>query len=97
MADYIEREAAIEATKEHWCDCARALETIMNIPAENVAPVVHGMWKILRDDKISRSVACTACNDVFYYAKRGQLNIDKMPYCPSCGAKMDGDSKEVKK
>ena len=33
---------------------------------------------------------CTACNEMFFFMKKGQLNIDRMPYCPKCGAKMDG-------
>lgn len=47
-----------------------------------------GKWEIQRDDEISKSVKCSVCQTNFYYAKRGQLQIDKMEYCPKCGARM---------
>ena len=53
--------------------------------------VVHGRWKVSRESEISRNVWCTACGKDFYMHRKGELQIDKMPYCPNCGAKMDGD------
>ena len=47
------------------------------IPAADVAPVVHGEW-IDRDGKTWCS-RCDASNKQY-----------KPPYCPHCGAKMDG-------
>lgn len=47
-----------------------------------------GKWEIQRDDEISKSVKCSVCQTNFYYTKRGQLQIDKMEYCPKCGARM---------
>ena len=53
-------------------------------PAADVAPVVHGEWITI--DDISRCSECgyipaydSAIDDLFY-----------SPFCPSCGAKMDG-------
>lgn len=53
-------------------------------PAADVAPVVHGEWITI--DGISRCSECgyipaydSAIDDLFY-----------SPYCPNCGAKMDG-------
>lgn len=53
-------------------------------PAADVTPVVHGEWITI--DGISRCSECgyipaydSAIDDLFY-----------SPYCPNCGAKMDG-------
>lgn len=41
MAEYIEREAAIESLPVAWDSAINALR---NMPAADVAPVVHGRW-----------------------------------------------------
>lgn len=53
----------------------------------------HGRWIDERRDDFSASVKCSCCNYSFFFVLKGQLNIDKMPYCPNCGAKMDEVSK----
>ena len=50
--------------------------------------VVHGRWEVSRESEISRNVWCTACGKDFYMHRKGELQIDKMPYCPNCGADM---------
>jgi uncharacterized paraquat-inducible protein A len=50
---------------------------IESAPAADVAPVVHARW-IDRDDKTWCS-RCDASNKQY-----------KPPYCPHCGARMDG-------
>ena len=60
-------------------------------PTVDAVEVVHGQWKTSRESEISRNVWCTACGKDFYMHRKGELQIDKMPYCPNCGAKMDGD------
>ena len=47
-------------------------------------------WRIVSDYADSRIVECSNCEEHFYFKKKGQLNIDKMPYCPKCGAKAKG-------
>ena len=44
MAEYIERSVAIRALTLHDCDSAGAKIAIRDIPAADVAPVVHGYW-----------------------------------------------------
>ena len=61
------------------------------LPRVDAVEVVHGRWKVSRESEISRNVWCTACGKDFYMHRKGELQIDKMPYCPNCGAKMDGD------
>ena len=47
-------------------------------------------WVEVVDYGDSKVVACSGCENQFYFMKKGQLNIDKMPYCPKCGARMKG-------
>ena len=49
-----------------------------------------GEWVVVADYGESKVVKCTNCDHEFYFKKKGQLNIDKMPHCPKCGAKMKG-------
>ena len=60
--------------------------------ANGVQTVNHGHWETISDSDLSKTVMCSVCNKMFYFTKKGQLNIDMLPYCPNCGAKMDGDN-----
>ena len=70
--------------------CKRALKYIDALEAKlaESAPVRHGEWV-----SEETAVTCTACGrsyDTDFEAKRNViLSFD---FCPSCGAKMDGDS-----
>ena len=55
-------------------------QNIMDIPAADVAPVVHGRW-IMHDDEFGLTCECSSC----HIETMGDGN-----YCPNCGAKMDG-------
>lgn len=90
MADYISREAAIEAVKHAWAKGLEPSQYIEILPAADVAPVVRGkpITKI-------REVTITE-----YHEARGVFASDgsnvyiknmvhaKVPYdhCPVCGA-----------
>lgn len=88
MAEYIERETYRErlADLEGWCQDLRkpglkqALEMFDEIPAADVATVVHGRWT---EDE-SGIIICSECN------RRYNLVQRFTHYCPNCGAKMDG-------
>lgn len=56
----------------------RATRRVNDAPAADVVPVVHGAW-VDRDGKSWCNV-CHASNKQY-----------KPPYCPHCGAKMDGE------
>lgn len=77
MAEYIERELAIEAlSRGEGCGnvCRRAIERIL---AADVAPVRHGRWK-----RYGKNLGeCSECGEVVSVRNN---------YCPNCGAKMDG-------
>lgn len=61
---------------------AKVLREVSDVPAADVAPVVHGLWNNM-DGYKTRKV-CSECGwDVPEYGKF-------YSYCPNCGAKMDG-------
>ena len=67
--------------------------SLADVPTVDAVEVVHGRWMVSRESEISKNVWCTACGEDFYIRKKiGAVLIDKMPYCPNCGADMrDGD------
>ena len=54
-------------------------------PAD-VAPVVHGRWEQDADG----DWYCTNCDEVVAICESGRERTYRKPYCPNCGAKMDG-------
>lgn len=92
MAEYIAREvllAQLRAMESYnvspmyrrgYDDC---VVTVLNAPAADVVPVVHGKWiSFLDGDHImpERYYRCSRC---------GRVESRRQPYC-HCGAKMDG-------
>lgn len=91
---------AIENTKRYHCavytkdlfsdnsqkipylQAAKVLREVSDAPAADVAPVVHGVWVCVnKADPISG----------YRYSKcRHIVGFDLTPYCPNCGARMDG-------
>lgn len=81
MAEYIKREAFIDAVKDIPMWGSVAVMFVNSIPTADVAPVVHGQWNNM-DGYKTRKV-CSECDwDVPEYGKF-------YSYCPNCGAKMD--------
>lgn len=79
MAEYIDREFALDVVKRTSGDYAAAFSEIAHAKAADVAPVEHGKWIF---DGDWWDFVCTECN--------GRIgNIKKYKYCPHCGAKMD--------
>lgn len=97
MAEYIPREAAVEMVKRicnYALDARRThldvvddgiemMRGIASIPAADVAPVVHGRWvtHYRSGTPVAEGYVSTCCD---------MWNKRKSPYCPNCGAKMDG-------
>lgn len=94
MDDYISRQAAItegcdaacgelKDTCTHPKDCDFWMG-LMNLPAADVAPVVHGEWIHLKNKQgVTVALRCSACGNSPKFAIRSD-------FCPNCGAKMDG-------
>lgn len=90
MSDYIEREVvlAYPIRKDHYdrehgnkhfiLGIESVIEFVENLPAADVAPVRHGRWW----DVGSLSCRCSEC---------GCKSGSETPYCPHCGARMDGE------
>jgi rubrerythrin len=99
MAEYIEREAAQEVLKR-FCEGMRqdiprypnairlASKDIDEIPAADVVEVKHGRWEIETDhDEFWGDMdyyKCSLCGNL-------ELRDTQTPYCPNCGARMDGE------
>lgn len=95
MNEYIEREAAYEdfekcnSVDPKWTP-GRVKALIARQKTADVAPVRHGRWIVYHEADIGYDeygVRCSNCNfEVEYHEVDFVMN-----YCPSCGAKMDGD------
>lgn len=91
MAEYIEREAAVMRLMQDGCS-AKNIQSIMELPAADVAPVRHGRWitweEAGNDIPSPHRHECSVCHDAAQVLVNGvELLSD---YCPNCGAKMDG-------
>lgn len=80
MAEYIKRESVLMKLMQDGC-CTKNLQSISDMPAADVAPVVHGRW-IYKGD--SDMWVCSRCGRDVNANPEG---IDL--YCYHCGAKMD--------
>ncbi len=78
-----------EAGKDHngfichacWVDAMRV--DVIDAPAADVAPVVHGRWvKHYRSGTTVAEGYVSTCCDMW--------NNRKSDYCPNCGARMEG-------
>ena len=80
MAEYIDREKAKSLLHIEYAYAAEQL--LDEIPAADVASVVHGVWvRVHKIDPIS-GYRCSKCRRI--------VGFELTPYCPNCGAKMDG-------
>lgn len=95
MPEYIKREAALMKLMQDGCS-AKNLQSISDMPAADVAPVVHG-----RFDDSGRytfpsgdvAVRCTNCGCAL---TKSEYRLYTWNYCPICGAKMDGGDSDAK-
>ena len=98
MAEYIKLEELMKFpirrnryNKEHGNDFVSGIEMVLeyakNIPAADVAPVRHGQWKCNKP--------CPVCGGDRFEGLDADIWADwEPPYCPNCGAKMDGELNE---
>ena len=84
--EFISREAALMKLMQDGCS-AKNLQSISDMPAADVAPVVHGKWASEAKGGVYGPV-CSVCG---YYIPG--ISFWNAPYCPKCGARMDGAAK----
>lgn len=91
MDEYIKREAALMKLMQDGCN-AKNLQSISDIPAADVAPVVHGCFEPCFDENGNWRQGFAKCSNCGkeYYAQV----INHFGYCPNCGAKMDGGAED---
>ena len=82
MPEYIDREAALSIFEEKWESEKAMADAINEIPAADVATVIHAHWK--RELAKDRPTGYRCTNP-----KCGVLSCCKGAYCMACGAKMD--------
>ena len=98
MAEYIEREAAVKIAEKYGLANGSALgrhtgladciaSEIADIPAADVAPVVHGRWNPTQSPFMNECVDCSICG----YRTCWGINHK---FCPNCGAKMNLEEEE---
>lgn len=92
MSEYIDRQAlldAIPSTKEDkqislFGAVADFISLVCDVPAADVAPVVHAHWKGYH----TQDPYCSNCG--FSYDREEGEYAQTTDYCGNCGAKMDG-------
>lgn len=85
MAEYLERETAVMRLMQDGCS-AKNVQSIMELPAADVAPVVHGRWAH-DGQRVRCGVDWWHCSNCGSLASGVEI---KFRYCPHCGARMDG-------
>lgn len=78
--EYIDREKAKRLLHIEYAYAAEQL--LDEIPAADVTPVVHGQWVCVHKIDPISGYMCSKCRRI--------VGFDLTPYCPGCGAKMDG-------
>lgn len=91
MAEYIEREVALDVVKRTSGDYAAAWSEIAHMPAADVAEVRHGRWIGIEYDGYADGCPvydlweCSECGEEV----RGEDVPDTHPWCHACGTRMD--------
>ena len=88
MAEYIEREAAMDIVHQTYGNYSAAFPKLRELPAADVATVRHGRWE--RDEWGSYLRICSVCKkSPVYQDERGNSVAVYAGVCINCGAKMD--------
>ena len=91
MSKYVNAaDAAEKIAEKHGIRIADLCDTFGDIPAADVAPVVHGRWTIAEDDYYGLNIVkCSVCHEEWCFEERDDVFDLNYHYCPNCGAKMD--------
>ena len=104
MGDMISRDAVIKILNNSrsirardgaggvWIDLMDAIGEIERVPAVEAEPVRHGTWEMRRSTLKTDFATLTGTYPTCNLCGHVEYGVDKStPYCPGCGAKMDGD------
>ena len=95
MERYIDADSAlkrfeeIHGNKSDLLNCYNAdwiVSFIETQPTADAREVKRGHWIYPDDHHIACTCSCCGWNGLLY-----ESDVGGMPYCPSCGAKMDGE------
>lgn len=90
MPEYIEREvvkAAVRKRLNNSLIIGWLISIVNEVPAVDVAPVVHGRW-------VAKPQMYRHPNARNYYCSECQYEpTETKDFCPLCGARMDGEGK----
>lgn len=100
MAEYIDRANLIarieyyvthttEGKGEHYAYSV-VLNEVLNRPAADVVPVVHGKWIRPHWKNSDYCCDCSECDGEAMHREYQWNKKGIYPICPNCGAKMDG-------
>ena len=85
-------DVALGTQKAVFYSAAHLLELM---PAVEAEPVRHAWWKAAnRRGTLCDTYICSECGNMVMQAE-GYTYSCTCNYCPNCGAKMDGDEKNV--
>ena len=93
MAEYIEREAAIESFRKSLdggyvlTNDAQTTHILQSLPAADVAPVVRGKW-IIEAHRTYYDTRCSVCGIKSFVSIEPKDAISFCNFCPNCGADM---------
>ena len=89
MAEYIDREVAVNAIKKDVMGGLNYESILKRIPSADVQPAKHGKWLTeYEPDGKPYCFHCSVCDSDFSIVG----NKIAYDYCPDCGAKMDGEA-----
>ena len=105
MSDLISRDAVLkvlnnghsirtkhDGARSAWINLMDAIGGILRIPAAK--PEWHGTWEIRRSTLKTDFATLTGTYPTCSLCGHVEYGVDKpTPYCPGCGAKMDGVEK----
>lgn len=87
MAEYIERAKVLEEASK--CGLA-VFNEFIKLPKADVAPVRHGRWVYSTTYRDADTCLCSECEQMMT-----THHGERMPFCPGCGATMDGGAENA--
>lgn len=90
MAEYIDREAAMDAIRGKCWDEMEAILAVRDVPTADVAEVVRGTWKGYHYATGEIDLVCPLCCALNAHADLREFDLRDWHYCRRCGARLEG-------